>query len=579
MNKILTILFLLIATPCQAGWVSLDSEMLVSSCGYTSTWKPEDLLTPANDGWGHLQNHAHSLIIDLGYARDIKKFRFKDQGKNSATPDQLDLYCSLDMGTWGIAIANDIDISAMPLSTWTEEDVTDKSCRYVWFDVESTVRADNYLGWGDTSSPYEEIIQIWEGDVDKDTWTSYINLLNVPSTVTSTSYPAANYGLGGIPWDGSKFSNIANAYFEMTSSYTGTCSPNTAPTVFGRIYDVTNSAEICTVSDGSLSGGSVIRSADCSANLPAGPADLIVQVKNGCQTNSTISGARLVVVQEAGESNYMRAFIPVGGYETDRSLSYARLGTAFGNYVEKHYYWDEADWGTVDAAYFVATIKSDDAATTGYAILDTAVGGASMGEVSQVGTTWDLEISADISGSLVDNTTYTAWYKVGSSRKQVSIANAMIVVDLNPLTKYQAIYQFDGYGQTTSSTGWAENDNHMQLYDTGDTHFFSGVTEGNATYQTVLRHTSDTNMEASIYDDGVRNANADLLTTNTTFTRMESGALTIADDSEITQGYDLGASGFLKSGQVGDGKILKSITDIGPFVDVPERYVPRVFTY
>ncbi|MHA1303623.1 MAG: discoidin domain-containing protein [Candidatus Heimdallarchaeaceae archaeon] len=536
------------------GWINISSSHYDSSCGDEGGGYEATDMLDANGEWTHVVNENHWLILDLGSSKDIKKMRFRGQG--TAAPDDMDIYISDNKADWGTAVATAVDPNSYG-SAYTDVDVTDKTGRYVKFDIISTEHGSNYLGWGDTTN---KMIDIWEGEIP-DRWTTYINLSNINHTTDSASYNPTDGSLGITPFDKSKYTNIIAAYFEATGYYTNAGTPDGPEGVYVQLYDRTNSTQIALVNCNGTAG-TVSRSADISGNLPATAAEFDIRVKKGNADSGTMTGARLIIVQEAqasGDGNKTRIYIPLGGSAKCNSTSYSKLGSFVGSYVEKHYYWDEDKFATIDAVYYGATLKAT-SGYTAYAQLDTTSGDSSVTSLSETSTNPTWNISSEISGSISDNTTYTTWIKSSASRQWAYIYNAILIVDLTSVTKYETTQQINAYGLTTTSSGWTEDKKYQVQFDSGND-WFKGTTVS-TTYHTVIRHTGDLNMQSSIYDDGTRDSDADLLTTETTFTLYTSGNLTITDGSKISQGYNLGESGDLKSGQVGEGRLLRTVTDI-----------------
>jgi len=566
---IFTILFLFAASTVNAGWIGIDSSYLDSDSGSSH---PDYECADALDGISTwlASGESHWFILDFGSSKDIKKIRSRSSW--TGDPIDVDIYVSNDTENWGTAVATGID-TFQDTSEWIEYDVTDKSGRYMKIVI-NEVEGSN-LTYGHYTSPYFKIFDVWEGNLP-DKWTSYINLLNTLYTTTSGTYEPTNYSLGAVPWDGSKYTNITEAYLEMVSSASGSCPPNSVPTTYARLYDVDNATEICSVLTVTPSEDETKRSTtNCADNLPSGTTTLRLEVKNGCQTSSTYTGARLIIIQEAQteeDNNKMRVYIPLGGNKQMATTNYIKLGSiapAGSSSVEKHYYWDEDDFATIDAVYFGATLSAT-SGYTAYAKLDDVSGSGSVAELTETSTSPTWNISADISGSISDNTTYTTWIKTSESPQTMNIENAMLIIDLSSLTKYQTVQQFNGYGLNTTTTGWTEEDKHEVIYDSGDD-FFYNVTE-TTTHQGVLKHIGDTDMEAGLYENDVHNTDGDISTTDTTFVLKESSAITSLDNGDVVaQGYDLGSSGFLVKGQVGDGKLLRTVTSIDPLSEAARR--------
>lgn len=542
------------------GWIGIDNTHYYSHCGHTSTYTPQQMLTPSGQWW-HLLNATHELQLDLLASYNVTKIGLRGYCTSSACPDDIDVYVSTDGSTWGTAVGTGLDIFA----DWVypdlfEYDLTPKVGRYVKLVINSTGRGDNYLGWGDSSSPYLATIDIWEGVVG-DKFTSHINMLNTVSTTTSTSYTPTDGSLQQLEWDGSKYNGIYKAYLEISGYQTGTGLPNSMPALSVELYDVTNSTQLTNVSRESSSYG-VARSYDFSSTLPSGVATLDIRYKNVSGTSATITGARIIIVQEVEATPKTRIYIPIGASVSRNLNTYKTCYQAsmLGGPEEKDWAYVASNFGTIDAMYYHANIKATSGYTS-YAQLDTIAGGSSLATLSTTSTTPSLQKSSDISSSISDSTTYTTWVKSSAVRQYAYLYNAYIIIDLSPVTKYQNFLTYNASGEQVTATGWTEDRSMIATFNEG-TDYYDGITEVYKHY-TTLWQINDTNVQTSFYDDSTRNSSADLLTTNSAPTVMESSALSgVADASLISQATNLNSTGFSTSGNCGWGALSIYITDI-----------------
>lgn len=122
-----------------ADWVTIDSSHLMAGgVGVAFCHAGEDghLLTEALDGddyWVHALGHTHWFIIDLGQEYNVQKVRGRSD--TPYDPDDVDIYVSNDIESWGAAVASGADFSNTASPDWVEVDTTDKNGRYVAVDI------------------------------------------------------------------------------------------------------------------------------------------------------------------------------------------------------------------------------------------------------------------------------------------------------------------------------------------------------------------------------------------------------------------------------------------------------------
>ena len=538
-------------------WIRLDSSMIVSYCGESGAANGVDELLDATGIWIHTVDEAHEFVLDLGESFDVNKVRFKNTAAYS--PTNIDVYVSTDGSTWGTAVLTSADATSGSGTDWVEYATTEKTGQYIKFSNMTTARADNYIAWGSAS---KESIDVFQG-TPGDRFTTYINLTDGSAGTSSGTYVPTDGSLCLIQWDGTKYTNIIEAYLECVVSHTGSGTPNALPAAGVQVYDRTNSAEVGAVAKSGTTAD-LIRSDDIMASLPAGVATLDVRVRaQSGATTATCWSARLVIVQEVYGSTDTRIYIPVGANVTGIAAAYAimsGIGISLSPSDGKNYVWDEDDFATIDNVEFQANFSAVTIGTT-YCKLDNDAAGTGLVEFSTTALVPTLQVSGDISGTIVDGTTYTTYGYNGGRRASAAFYGAWIVVDLTNVSKFQSLLSINSYGENLASATPTTYTGHRAYFNKG-TDYYNGptvVTTHTATYWQL----NDTNCEASIVDDASRDTNTDLLTTNSTPTVGESSAFTsIADGSNMQLLMDLGASGFSQSAIVGGSGVLYTVTDI-----------------
>jgi hypothetical protein len=256
-------------------------------------------------------------------------------------------------------------------------------------------------------------------------------------------------------------------------------------------------------------------------------------------------------------------YIPIAGNKTYNRTIYTRLGGITGSIIENIVKWTAGDFATVSAVY-VEAILYGAGANTAYLKLDNLAASSALGEVSTSNSTPTVCTSGDIKASLSDGVEYTAYIKSGTNLSNMTVVCAWlkVVVDItNNGSKLKTYNPINCYGFSTASAGWAENTVQKTLHRSGDIYFYE--TTPAVKHVATLKHTNDTDMQSSVYDDGTRDTGADVTTTDTTQDYQESGAITPADNSACGQGYDLGSAGFFISGQIGSSGLNVYVTGLG----------------
>jgi len=527
-------------------WEDFTSADLYSHCGDTGADIVENLLDGTGN-WAHVVNHEHTLVLDMGSSKEVTKIRTKNRGvlKN----DDVDVYVSDTIGTWGSSILN-FDPSGDPSTdTWVEREVdTPTTGRYVKLTI-NTQQVFNYLDWGNS----EKCFDVWTGALPK-RWYSIINLCAQNYTTASASYVPSDGTICLLDWDGAKYSNIIAAYFEVTGNITGA---GEGDSWGAQLYDRTNTTELGSVSAVSAQ---IKRSTDISASLPAGAATLDVRIKNNGATSVAMKSARLIIVQETDAGgDKMRVYLPVGQQFTNSATSYVSgSGERLGD-CEHQFKYVASKFSTITAAYHHAVIRAT-STKTAYSALDDVGAGGEFGEVSTTSTSPDLKKSADIKASLVNDTIYTSYLKSSANRSNAYQHIAWLVIDLNPVTSYQFVNDICAFGKKeATNTGWQTSSTEYRSdFNTGDTWCKECYSEGSI-HTSVSGHSSATSIGSSLYDDTVRDTNADVTETSSGANYNESSAITPANDSEMWSAWNVNSLGFLAYGILYNNNILTTI--------------------
>lgn len=532
------------------GWEDIDSSNHESDCGSNAPQTPQAMLD-GTDIWSHVVNHVHVLVIDLNSSKLVTKIRTKSNGVGSALPNDIDIFVSDDTGDFGTAVETGIDISSDPNNSFTERILTtQKTGRYIKIQINSTQSAFNFLGWG---ADDQKVLDFFTGAIPK-RWTSVINLTAKNFTTASGSFVPTDGSITLLDWDGSKYSNIIEAYFEANGAITG---GGEGKTWGVQLYDRTNSNVIASVGS---EGNGLKRSNDISGNLPSGAAVFDVRVANNGGTNSAQKNSRLIIVQEETGTNKMRIYLPVGqGFSILDEIYKPGSGVALSPVVEHQYKWLTNNFESIDAAYFHANIDLNSG--TGFVKLDSVDEDDAMGELSTSNTFPTLLKSSDISGSLTDTTIYTTYIKSSGRRDTVTNYNSWIVVDLDPVQKFEFTYDIAAFGKReATNTGWQTHDDYQVTYNTGDMWFF-GCDSENVTHAVVSGKSGGvTSITTAVYDDGVRDATSEQIETSTGANYNEDTSIaTIANDSIIRAGWNVSNIPFLASANMWMHNLLVQI--------------------
>jgi len=525
-------------------WEDISSTEYQASCGDDGSHTASNMLDASGEWW-HVVNHTHTLTLDMGSSKIISKIRTKAvAGSGTTLPSQIVIYVSDTIGTWGTAV-DTIDITGDSSSLWTERVLaTAKTGRYIYLEID-TVHRNNFIIWGSATT---KVLDFYTGALPK-RWTSVINLTALNYSTASTTYVPTDGALCLLEWDGSKYSNIVEAYFEATGSVTG----GEGATWSVELYDRTNTTQIATVN----STGSVVkRSADISSSLDSGVVTLDVRVSASAGATATQKSARLIIVQETDTTDKMRVYLPVGQRFGIRGSNYLSGKSEMINADCEHQYkYLAANFKTISAAYFHANIKAA-ATTTAYAKLDSVDADDPMGEVSTTLTVPTLLKSSDISASLTNATIYTMYCK-NSSLRSTTAYNGWLVFDLDPVNKFEFSYDICAFGKLeTTNTGWQTSTDYQLTYNTGDNWCY-GCDSETVKHAVVSGETSATSITSAIYDDNVRDATSEQVETSTGANYNEDSTIgAIADDSTIKASWNVNALPLFAKGNLWMNNLL-----------------------
>ena len=534
-------------------WTEPGSGTIHSDCGETiNTW--EDMLD-GTDWVAHLVAEVHELQLDLGTSKDIARFRFKGNtagGGVGFAPVDMDVFVSDSDTVWGDAVLTGIDISSFE-DTFGEFISTRKSGRYLKFVINSTSQGQ-VLTWG--ADDGQQMISYWTGDIPKK-YTTIIPMRGKFDNNFSTTYTPTNGSRGIKPWDGGKYNNIILAKVVATGKKVGTVGVDPQPRWAMEIFDRTNAQQIGQV----LSAGEAYETAvseDVTANLPSGAAFFDARFKKIDCTSSQHTNCDLHITQESeATGNKTVVYIPLASYKAGLRNSYDVYSGFPLNYLSQHQFkYVASDWDcTIDKVYFTTTIRANTSNTVSIK-LDTGTAGSGLAEHTNNTTTYVQESSADIKGDLVDGTTYDVFVKSTASNNAGDIiVDAYLVFEISNMNGFPTFQDVGLIGISEgTTTGWQEDvSQQVRILDNDMDYFSSDVTR-------VLKHqgivkigAGATSMGVSVYDDGTRISAADLTTSNTTVTLLESGAITPADASEITMGWNLQKTLF------GSGTAMSSV--------------------
>lgn len=387
-----------------------------------------------------------------------------------------------------------------------------------------------------------------------DKWVTYIDGLNKFYSTSSTSFSPTDKSNGVIEWDGSKYTGITEVYIETVQRETGTCLPNQFHAIQFQLYDYTNSTAIgTTTSYDSATSWAARRSSNIASSMPSGVAQLGVQIKKTCGTDTQMNSWRLVVVQEATSTPKTRIYIPVGGVTMSFGATYRAVTDP------KKFKYDSDHYATIDAIYIGGTIRDDNAAYTATLKVDNAGQTDSIGTASVTGTTYDWAKSADVKADITDEETYQAYVTSDNRRGSGQIQNAYIIIDLSPVTKYQGVLTILTMGWLTSDSTYIEEDGFKHIYD----NIWSGVSVVLTHASVLKKDVAATSADARIFDDGSGISGLDTSVGTTTYYWVESGSASEPADGSII-GFALKRSGGSVSDQVFSGVefLLQAVTDI-----------------
>ncbi len=512
-------------------WEDIDSSNHESDCGSNAPNTPQAMLDGTN-AWFHITNEVHNLVIDLNSSKLVTKIRTKSNGVAGNLPNDVDIFVSDNLGDFGVAVETGIDISSDSPNVWTERILTtQKTGRYIKIQINTTSSANNFLGWG---ADDQKVLDFFTGAIPK-RWYSVINLTAFNFGTNSTSFVPTDGSICLLDWDGSKYSNIVAAYFETTGAVSGT-----EPISYAvQLYDRTNVQEVASMS--SLNSA-LNRTPNIVDDLPSGNAVLDVRIaSNSGGTTAALKSARLIIVQEEDSVNKTRVYLPVG-------QRFAIIGTTYQSGsgelsaiadCEHQYKWLDDNFENIENAYYHAVIKRDGSATAS-AKLDSVDEDDSISVLNSTSSSPELLISSDISGSLTNTTLYTSYIKNTDGRATTTMINAWIVVDLNPLRKFEFTYDVCAFGKKeTTNTGWQIGTEYQLTYNTGDIWCFDCDSE-NTIHAVVSGHNIATNIRTAVYDDGViDNSSVQIETSSGANYNEDDSIAHYANDSNIKAGWNV----------------------------------------
>lgn len=553
-------------------WIEPDSSNHFSDCGTTiNTW--EDMLDGI-DFIAHLVTETHFVVLDMGSSLDISRVGLRGNtagGQNA--PTAINIYVSDDTGDWGTAVATGIDPSGFfDDVSWLDTITTRKDGRYVKIEITDT--QSGVLAWGETGL---KMIRIWTGDVPKK-YTTIIPMRFSYDNNFSTTFNPTDGRRGIIPIDGSKYNNIVSVVGMGTGKRAGTSGGDPAPSWVMQAYDRTNSQEIVQLGNAGEVYSTAISNNGVD-NFPSGAAFFDVRYRQNDAISSQNTNFELHITQETNATgNKTVVYIPLASHKAGLRDSYSVYSGFPLNYLSQHQFkYNASDWDcTIDKVYFTTTIRANTGNTVSIK-LDTGTAGSGLAEHTNNTTSYVQESSADIKGDLVDGTTYDIFVKSTANNNVGDIiSNAYLVFEISDMNAFPTFQDVGIIGKSESATtGWQEDiSQQVRILDNDTTYFSSNITR-------VLKHQAVVkigfgadSMGVSVYDDGTRISAADLTTSNTTVTLLESGAITPADASDITFGWNLQKS-FLGGGTAMSSVLIRYMSgfDLAPPVSARRIFI------
>lgn len=392
-----------------------------------------------------------------------------------------------------------------------------------------------------------------------DKWVTYIDIVNKFYSTSSTSFVPTDKSIGVIEWDGSKYSGISEVYLEAVMRETGSCLPNQSHSIQFQLYDYTNTTAIgTTTSYDSATSWKARRSSNIEGSIPSGVAELGIQIKMSCGTAVELSGCRIVVVQTATATPKTRIYLPVGGSYTNIA------GTTYNDKTDPKFFKYDADhYATIDAIYIGGTFRDANAGGTATLKVDNLTQTDELGNCQVSGTTYDWNKSGDVSANITDEETYVAYIKSSISREGAStMQNAYIIIDLNPVTKYQGVLTISTYEWLEGSTTYTEEDIFEHIYD----NIWSGVNVTLTQAGTLKKSAAMTTADCRVFDDTSAISGLDIGTGTTSYVWTEGGSnAEPADGSYIGMALKRTGGGVTDYTYSGVNFLLQEVTDITAF--------------
>lgn len=542
-------------------WTEPDSTFLHDDCGQTvNTWS--DLLNGV-DFVAHLVTETHYVTIDMTTSRDISRVGLRGNAAGgSNAPTAINIYISDNPASFGTAVATGIDPSQFfDDVSWLDTIITRKTGRYM--KIEITATQSTILGWGKAGVTQ---IRFWEGDIPKK-FTTVLSMRPKFDNNFSNTFTPTNGSKGMYPIDGSDFNNITGINGVGSAKRVGTQGGDPQPNWVMRVYDRTNSQEIVQTSGASEAYETKLRVGEV-INFPSGAAVFDVRYRKEDATSSQHMNFDLYITQESeATGNKTCVYKSMAAYHASMSTSYnTPRSFPLGGASDYQFKFVAADWDcTMDKWRFFATIRCQSTNTISVQLWDLTAA-SEVAVLTHNATTYSLEESADIKSSLVDGHIYTIKLKsTVSGQAGDLLLNAGFrfnISDMNAFPTFQEV-GIIGKGNLADTAGWLESTDQLALYLNSDDYFSSDVTRILKYQGVALKGFSATSMSIGAYDDGVRDTGADITTTATNIaTWLESGAITPADSSDITLGYNYIKPGFGGAGAALSGTLIKYISGL-----------------
>lgn len=385
-------------------------------------------------------------------------------------------------------------------------------------------------------------------------WNLTNNFQNVGGTATSNEFL--------IPWNAAKFDEIEAVYLVMNGGVTDStgCLYNNSPHIIVTLQNFTDSTDLYSYDHYGIYP-SVEISADIKSYLPnaaAGEKKLRLKIQTSCGTTSTLIQAYLYIKLKApasGSPIKARILRDVGWDNLSRSTTYIEVDSKRHWWDSKLYGLGDGSLGGIEAIYFGSSFKYQTATAgyTAYVELYDITNVTQIAELSTTIDTIDYYMSADIQGSLTDESELTTNIKrtvPGSPAVHNTILkNAHIIIDIDDLERYETDFMLlhdNNSSSTYSSNAYVDQDRLFTTYKD----YASGVTKVLYAESVAKKnHASDLGY-FRVEDDGTAMTNGETQHTTISYTRYRpASALTEpADGSKINvegKGYTTTSSSLL----------------------------------